>query len=63
MATKKRMPKWLKKLTAAQRKHLAATCDPVTLRAFLHNRKHQKESGIECLDCKFIEKALNGETD
>jgi hypothetical protein len=62
MATKKTMPKWLRKLSAVQRKHLAETCDDgVTLRAFWNNRQYQKDHYIVCRECEDIEHRLTAE--
>ena len=55
----KNLPKWQKKLTAAQRMHLAESMDgSITLAKFWNNRAAQKKHGITCHDCEIIERRL-----
>lgn len=59
MSTKKiSIPKWQRKLNAAERKHLRETCDRVTLKAFKKNFEGQQQEGIVCWDCRSIARKL-----
>jgi IS5 family transposase len=62
LKAKKKIPVWLKKLTAKERKHLKNT-DTKTLTMFKANRKHQieweqKGNSCACWPCRIIAKKL-----
>jgi hypothetical protein len=49
----KNMPKWKKKLSAKDRKHLE-DCNTKTLTDFKKNRRHQKENNTSCHECRHM---------
>ena len=54
-AEKKYLPKWKKKLTAAERKHLSETTDSSTLAQFKQNfEAQQTRTTMACWDCRSI---------
>lgn len=59
MATTKKLPKWQRKLTAAQRRHLRESTDgTVTLAGLRRNLAGQRADGVHCWECESIARAL-----
>ena len=62
--TKKRVPKWMKTLTAKERKHIKETTVRATLREFKENVTFHKDMRAEnpdrepCWECKMIARKL-----
>jgi len=59
-AAPKATAKWMKKLSAKERQHLADCSDSgkPTLRSLKNNREHQISSGFDCIDCRIIARKL-----
>lgn len=57
MNTSARLPKWQRKLTSKQRRHLKAQ-GVKTLWMFREARERQKTGSLDCLECAAIERSL-----
>lgn len=53
------LPKWLRAISPAQRRHLAETLPSFTLRGFRATRAHQHQTGLHCFDCDAIANRLH----
>lgn len=51
-------PKWHKKLTKSEIKHIKDTTQTGSRAAFFRNREWQKENNVECFECEIIERKL-----
>lgn len=49
---RQKLPVWLAKLSAAQRKHIKETTPRGTLYEFKQNRREQIALKIDCIDCR-----------
>jgi len=62
MKNVKKLPKWQRKLTAAQRRHLRESMDgAVTLAGLRNNLAGQREDGCRCFECEDIARSLGME--